>query len=153
LERSYFTTEIRAGRYGSKAAPRRHQKRRKKVNPTIDREKSLVSVETSPIKIFTAVAKGVLVGSEIGLVSSGKVDALSPQTVGFVRQNSWWIVLLSMLVPMADHLTGVRTTFLGVVTRHPYRHVAGFFVGLSVTLGLFLLLVSTASAAGQLTLM
>ena len=105
------------------------------------------------MKISTAVVLGLIVGLGIGLVSWGKVDALSPQTVAFVRQNSWWIVVLSMLVPMADYLSGVRTNLLGVVTRHLYRHVAGFFVGLSVALGLFLLLMPTALPSGSLTLM
>ena len=105
------------------------------------------------MKISTAVALGIIVGLGIGLVSWGNVDAFSPESVTFVRQYSWWIVVLSMLVPLADYLTGVRTTLLGVVTRHPYRHVAGFFVGLSVALGLFLLLAPLALPSGSLTLM
>jgi hypothetical protein len=92
------------------------------------------------LKISSATLTGFLVGVATGIVSVGQVIALSPQIVAIIHQDSWWIVVLSMLVPLADYLTGVRTTFLGLVTRHPYRHLAGFFAGLSFGLGLFLLL-------------
>ena len=49
-------------------------------------------------------------------------------------------MVLSMIVPLADYLTGVRTTFVGVITRHPSCHLVGFFSGLSVARELFLLL-------------
>jgi hypothetical protein len=91
------------------------------------------------LQMSSATVLGVLIGLGLGVVSLGKVAALSPQLVMTVHQDAWWIVVLSMLVPLADYLSGVRTTLVGVVTRHPFRHLAAFCTGLSVGLGLFLL--------------
>jgi nitrate reductase gamma subunit len=92
------------------------------------------------LKIGTSVALGLLTGGVLGLVGMGTVVALNPRIGNMVDEYGWWIVLLSMLVPLADFLTGVRTTLLGVVTRHPYRHLAGYFCGLAVGLALLLLI-------------
>lgn len=92
------------------------------------------------MKISTAVVLGLLTGAAIGLVGMGAVAALSPRIGTTIHNYAWWIVLVSMLVPLADYLTGIRTTLLGVVTRHPYRHLAGFFCGVAVGLAFFLLL-------------
>jgi len=93
------------------------------------------------VKISTASVLGLLLGVGVGLIATSKVSlGISPQIENAIRDYAWWIVLVSMLVPFADYLTGIRTTFMGIITRHPYRHVAGFFAGLAVGLGFFLLL-------------
>ena len=92
------------------------------------------------MKISSAVAAGFVVGIGTGIVGIGQVVALNPQIGSTLHQDAWWIVVLSLLPSLYDYLTGVRTTVLGMVTRHPYRHVAGFFAGLSFGLGLFLLI-------------
>ncbi len=83
---------------------------------------------------------GLLTGAVTGLAGMGTVVALSPRIGTTIHDYAWWIVLFSMLVPLADYLTGIRTTLLGVVTRHPYRHLAGFFCGVAVGLTFLLLL-------------
>lgn len=93
------------------------------------------------MKISTASLLGLLFGLAIGLIALGRVNiGISPQTTTMVRDYAWWIVVMSMLIPFADYLTGIRTTLMGIVTRHPYRHLAGFFTGLALGLGLFLLI-------------
>lgn len=94
------------------------------------------------MKVSTSTVLGVLVGVAVGLISLGRVNALSPEIGSRLHDYAWWIVVLSMVPPLADYLTGVRTTVLGVVTGHPYRHWAGFFAGLAVGLGFLLLLSS-----------
>lgn len=92
------------------------------------------------MKISTTTALGLLFGAAIGLIGMGKVDVpFSSQTGGMVHRYAWWIVVLSMLVPLADYLSGARTTLTGFLTGHPFRHLAGFFAGLGVGLGLLLL--------------
>ena len=54
-------------------------------------------------------------------------------------------MVLSMIVPLADYLTGVRTTFVGVITRHPSCHLVGFFSGLSVRRGVVLITFTEAA--------
>jgi hypothetical protein len=102
--------------------------------------KKIVKRRVHGLQISSVTLVGFLVGIATGIVGLGQVVALSPQFAAIIRQGAWWIVVLSMLVPLADYLSGVRTTLLGLVTRHPFRHLAGFFAGLSVGLGLFLLL-------------
>jgi len=53
-----------------------------------------------------------------------------------IHQYMLWIVLLSLLVPLADYFvsTSLPATVIGFVTRQPFRHVAGFFTGLSAGL-------------------
>ena len=92
------------------------------------------------LKVSTTTVLGVLAGIVIGIAGLGKVDALSSELGRRIHDYAWWIVVLSILAPLADYLTGVRTTLLGVVTRHPYRHWTGFFTGLAVGLGFLLLL-------------
>jgi hypothetical protein len=92
------------------------------------------------MKVSSATIVGIVVGIATGIVSLGQVVAFSPQIVNLIQRDAWWIVVFSLLVPLYDYLTGVRTTMLGVVTRHPYRHVAGFFAGLAFGLGLFILI-------------
>ncbi len=93
------------------------------------------------LKISMATVFGLLVGVAIGLVGVGGANvSFSPQVVGMLGRYGWWIVFLSMLVPLADHLSGVRETMAGVLTGHPFQHVAGFFTGLAVGLAFILLL-------------
>ena len=95
------------------------------------------------LKISMATVFGLLFGVAIGLIGMGGANvSFSPQVVGMLGRYAWWIVFLSMLVPLADYLSGVRTTLTGVLTGHPFRHVAGFFTGLAVGLAFLLLLAS-----------
>jgi hypothetical protein len=84
---------------------------------------------------------GFLIGVGIGLIGTNTFPVgASGQITGLIGKYAWWIVVLSLLIPFLDYLTGIRTTFMGIVTRHPYRHLAGFFTGLAFGLGLFLLI-------------
>jgi hypothetical protein len=95
------------------------------------------------LKISMATVFGLLVGVAIGLIGVGGANvSFSPQVVGMLGRYAWWIVFLSMLVPLADYLSGMRTTMTGVLTGHPFLHVAGFFTGLAVGLAFLLLLAS-----------
>jgi hypothetical protein len=102
-------------------------------------------VSTVVMKVSTATLVGVLVGVAVGIVGSGRVNGLSGSIANFapqIHQNMLWIVLLSLLVPLADYFvsTGLPATVIGFVARQPFRHVAGFFTGLAVgLLGLILL--------------
>ncbi len=93
------------------------------------------------MKIRTFTVIGILLGIATGAIGMGAIALPSnTQIPGEIHQYAWWIVILSMLIPLADYLSGIRTTLTGVIARHPYRHLAGFFTGLSFGLGLFLLL-------------
>lgn len=92
------------------------------------------------MKISTATVLGLLFGVVIGLIGMGKVNALGSGVEVTIHGYAWWIVVLSMLAPLADYLSGMRTTIVGFATGHPYRHLAGFFTGLAVALGFLLLL-------------
>jgi hypothetical protein len=93
------------------------------------------------MKIASATIFGLIVGLALGVIGAGKVNLpVESEITGMIRQYAWWIVVLSMLAPLWDYATGVRTTMMGVITRHPYRHWAGFFTGLAVGMGLVLLL-------------
>ena len=93
------------------------------------------------LKISTTTIVGLLFGVAIGLIELGRITLpVNSEYVGIVHRYVWWIVVLSMLVPLADYLLGIRTTVTGVLMGHPFRHFAGFFTGLAVGLGLFLLL-------------
>ena len=95
------------------------------------------------LKISMAVVFGLVFGAAIGLIGMGGSNvSFSPQVVGMLGRYAWWIVFLSMLVPLADYLSGVHTTLTGVLTGHPFRHVAGFFTGLAVGLAFLLILTS-----------
>ena len=96
------------------------------------------------LKISTTTALGFLFGVAIGLYDLGRINVpAGSQYLVMIQRYVWWIVVLSMLVPLADYLSGMRTTVTGVVTGHPFRHLAGFFAGLAVGLGLLLLLAQT----------
>lgn len=91
------------------------------------------------MQISSATVIGFLVGVAAGIVSIGQVVALSPSRG---HHPSRCIVdrCVEYVSSIGRLLTGVRTALLRVVTRHPFRNLAGFFAGLSVGLGLFLLL-------------
>jgi hypothetical protein len=93
------------------------------------------------MKVSAATVLGLLCGVVIGLLSNGNLNVpLGSQPGTLLHRDAWWVVVLSMMVPLFDYLTGVRTTLMGVITHHPYRHWAGFFAGLAVGIGLLLLL-------------
>jgi hypothetical protein len=93
------------------------------------------------LKISTAVIIGILFGLAAGLTALGKVNAVSPEIQMDIHNYAGWVVLLCLLFPLVDYLSGVRTTVTGIVARHPYRHLAGFFTGLALGLE-FLILVA-----------
>ena len=96
------------------------------------------------LKISATTVLGLLFGVAIGLYDLGRINVpAGSQYLVMIQRYVWWIVVLSMLVPLADYLSGMRTTVTGVVTGHPFRHLAGFFAGLAVGLGLLLLLAQT----------
>jgi len=100
-----------------------------------------ISQDWFEMKVSTATVLGLLFGVGVGLVGNGNLNIpLSSQLAAVLHRDGWWIVTLSMLAPLFDYLTGVRTTLMGVITRHPYRHWAGFFAGLAVGVGFLLLL-------------
>jgi membrane protein YqaA with SNARE-associated domain len=93
------------------------------------------------VKISTASVMGMLIGAAMGLIATARIQLPAAlQATMMIREYAWWIVVLSMLIPLTDYLTGVRTTLVGYVTGHPFRHLAGFFMGVSVGLGFFLLI-------------
>ena len=93
------------------------------------------------MKISTTTALGLLFGVAIGVISMVRIDVPSiSRFAGLVHRHAWWIVVLSMLVPLVDYLSGSRTTFGGVLTGHPFRHLAGFFSGVAVGLAVLLLI-------------
>jgi hypothetical protein len=97
------------------------------------------------MKVSTATVIGLLAGFVIGIVGLGRANSLSPQLVNVaskIHQYMLWIVLLSLLVPLADYFvsTSLPATIIGFVTRQPFRHVAGFFTGLSAGLLALILL-------------
>ena len=61
---------------------------------------------------------------------------------GMIQRNAWWIVVLSSLVPLVDYLKGMRTTITGSLLGHPLHQVAGFFMGISSGVGLFMLVIA-----------
>ena len=91
------------------------------------------------MKVSTATVIGVLAGFAIGIVGLGRANSVSPDLANLapqIQQHLLWIVLLSLLVPLADYFvsTNLPTTVIGYVARQPFRHVAGFFTGLAVGL-------------------
>ena len=91
------------------------------------------------MKVSTTTIVGVLVGFAVGLVGLGQTNSVSPQLASIapeIHQYMLWIVLLSLLVPLADYFvsTNLPTTVIGYVARQPFRHVAGFFTGLAAGL-------------------
>ena len=91
------------------------------------------------MKVSTATIIGVLFGFAIGMVGFGQANNVSPELAHYaskIHQYMLWIVLLSLLVPLADYFvsTNLPTTIIGYVARQPFRHIAGFFTGLAVGL-------------------
>jgi len=91
------------------------------------------------MKVSTATVIGLLAGFVIGIIGYGRANDISPELANYapkIHQYMLWIVLLSLLVPLADYFvsTNLPTTIIGFVTRQPFRHVGGFFTGLAVGL-------------------
>ena len=96
------------------------------------------------MKVSTATVIGLVVGFVIGIIGLGRANSVSPDLANVaskIHQYMLWIVLLSLLVPLADYFvsTGLPATIIGFVTRQPFRHIAGFFTGLAV--GLLVLII------------
>jgi hypothetical protein len=90
-------------------------------------------------KVSTTTVIGLVAGFVIGIIGLGRGNSVSPglaNVASKIHQYMLWIVLLSLLVPLADYFvsTGLPATVIGYVTRYPFRHVAGFFTGLAVGL-------------------
>ena len=97
------------------------------------------------MRVSTTTVIGVLVGFVIGIIGLGRADSVSPDIANVaskINQYMLWIVLLSLLVPLADYFvsTGLPTTIIGYIARQPFRHIAGFFTGLAVGLIALILL-------------
>lgn len=91
------------------------------------------------MKVASTTLIGLLTGFVIYVIGLGRANSLSPELANVgskIHQNMLWIVLLSLLVPLADYFvsTSLPATIIGYVTRQPFRHLAGFFTGLAVGL-------------------
>ncbi len=91
------------------------------------------------MKVSTTTVVGLLVGFAIGVVGLGRVSSISPDLANVapkIHQYALWIVLLTLLVPLADYFvsTSLPATIIGFVARQPFRHLAGFFTGIAVGL-------------------
>ena len=91
------------------------------------------------MKVSTTTVIGLLVGLAIGIIGFGRASSVSPDLANVaskIHQYMLWIVLLSLLVPLADYFvsTNLPTTIIGFVARQPFRHLAGFFTGVAVGL-------------------
>ena len=89
------------------------------------------------MKVSSAAVIGVIVGLAVGIIGLGEANGFSAEVASVapkVHQYILWIVLFSLLVPLADYFvsTNLPTTVIGYVTRQPFRHIAGFFTGLAV---------------------
>jgi len=99
------------------------------------------------MKTSTSVLIGLLAGAVIGIVGFGRANNVDPQVANIayrIHPYMLWIVLLSLLVPLADYVfvsTNLPITVLGFIARQPFRHLAGFFTGIAFGL-LALILVS-----------
>ena len=98
------------------------------------------------MKVSTTTVIGLLVGFVIGIIGLGRATSVSPDLANAaskIHPYMLWIVLLSLLVPLADYFvsTNLPTTVIGFIARQPFRHLAGFFTGLAVGL-LFLILIA-----------
>jgi len=107
------------------------------------------------MKVSTATVIGLLAGFGIGIIGLGRVDNVSPDLVNVVskvHQYILWIVLLTLLVPLADYFvsTSLPATIIGFVARQPFRHLAGFFTGIAVGLLALILIAPQMSQAVQL---
>jgi len=91
------------------------------------------------MKVSATTVIGLLAGFAVGFIGLGQASSVSPDLANIASKISpylLWIVLLSLLVPLADYFvsTSLPTTIIGYVARQPFRHLAGFFTGLSVGL-------------------
>jgi hypothetical protein len=98
------------------------------------------------MKVSTTTVIGLLAGSVIGAIGLGPANSVSPglaNVASKIHPYMLWIVLLSLLVPLADYFvsTPLPTTILGFVARQPFRHLAAFFMGPAVAL-LFLVIIA-----------
>jgi len=99
------------------------------------------------MKVSTTTVIGLLTGFAIGIIGLGRANNVSPDLANYalkIHQYMLWIMLLSLLVPLADYFisTSLPATIIGYVTRYPFRHLAGFFTGLAV--GLLALIIITS---------
>ena len=99
------------------------------------------------VKVSTSTVAGVLAGFAVGIIGFGRTNVVGPDLANVaskIHQYMLWIVLLSLLVPLADYFvsTNLPTTIIGYVAHQPFRHVAGFFTGLAA--GLLALIVIIA---------
>jgi len=92
------------------------------------------------MKVTTATVIGLLIGLVAGFIATGggNMIAGTGQLSAMLKRYEWSIVVLSMLVPLADYLKGMRTTVTGSLLGHPFHQAGGFFIGLASGLGLFL---------------
>jgi hypothetical protein len=97
------------------------------------------------MKTSTTTVIGILAGFVIGIIGFGRTNNASSEVANIASQihpYMLWIVLLSLLVPLADYVlvsTNLPTTVLGFIARQPFRHLAAFFTGLAVGLLAFIL--------------
>jgi predicted small integral membrane protein len=95
------------------------------------------------MKVSATTVTGLVVGLATGLFGTlGSQLGVRLDWVGLIQRDAWWIVVLSMIVPLVDYLRGMRTSVVGSLTGHPFHQIAGFFTGLAVGLGLFLLYIA-----------
>lgn len=97
------------------------------------------------MKVSTTTVIGLVIGLVVGIIGLGRANGVSPQLANIasqIHQYMLWIVLLSLLVPLADYFvsTNLPTTVIGFVARQPFRHLAGFFTGLAVGLLVLILI-------------
>ena len=74
------------------------------------------------MKVSTTTVIGLLVGFVIGIIGLGRANSVSPglaNVASKIHQYMLWIVLLSLLVPLADYFvsTGLPATIIGFVIR------------------------------------
>ena len=97
------------------------------------------------MKVSTTTVIGLVAGFVIGIIGLGRGNSVSPSLANVaskIHQYALWIVLLSLLVPLADYFvsTSLSTTIIGFVARQPFRHLAAFFMGLAVALLVLILI-------------
>ena len=91
------------------------------------------------MKVSTTTLIGLLAGFAIGVIGFGRANSFDPNFANAalkIHQYMLWIVLLSLLIPLAEFFvsTNLPTTIIGYVARQPFRHLAGFFLGTAVGL-------------------
>jgi len=91
------------------------------------------------MKVSTTTVIGLIAGFVIGIIGLGRANSVSPDlpnVASKIHPYMLWVVLLSLLVPLADYFvsTSLPATVIGYVARQPFRHLAGFFTGLAAGL-------------------